>query len=124
VLSARQAIQANSSQPIVDVRDMNAQLELQEGPARLEAGRARYNMDADQVDVLGPIQFNAADGYQLNTSDVSVDLKGRSLASNGRVAGQMPLGRFSAERMEVDLADRKVVLTGRARLHIVQGGVR
>jgi len=40
------------------------------------------------------------------------------------VQGQMPLGRFSADQLQVNLPDRKVVLTGRARLHIVQGGLR
>jgi lipopolysaccharide export system protein LptC len=36
----------------------------------------------------------------------------------------MPLGRFSADRMTADLPLREVTLSGRARLHIVQGGLR
>ena len=36
----------------------------------------------------------------------------------------MPLGRFTAGGMTVDLPERRVVLTGRARLHIVQGALR
>jgi lipopolysaccharide export system protein LptC len=36
----------------------------------------------------------------------------------------MPLGRFSADKLEADLQSRNVKLTGRARLHIVQGGLR
>ena len=36
----------------------------------------------------------------------------------------MPLGRFTAGRLEVNLPERRAVLSGRARVHIVQGGVR
>ena len=36
----------------------------------------------------------------------------------------IPLGTFTAGQMHVDLPNRRVVLTGRPRLHIVQGGIR
>jgi lipopolysaccharide export system protein LptC len=76
------------------------------------------------VQVIGPILLSAADGYRMVTHDVAVDLRGRRLASQGRVEGQMPLGRFSGGRLEADLGNRTVVLTGRPRLHIVQGAIR
>jgi lipopolysaccharide export system protein LptC len=124
VINAETAVQPSSSQPIVDIETMRAQISLNEGPGRLEADRARYNMDAEQVDVLGPILFTAADGYRLQTSDVMVDLRRRQMQSRGRVEGRMPIGRFSADSMEANLPDRTVVLTGRVRLHIDQGGLR
>ena len=124
VLNARAALQQSSAVPIVDIRDMSAQISLDNGPARLVARQARYNMQDDHVDVTGPILVTASDGYRLTTRDVTVDMRGRTLASRGAVDGNMPLGRFSAERMEANLPDRRVVLSGRARLHIVQGGVR
>jgi lipopolysaccharide export system protein LptC len=122
VLVARSALQRSSADPVVDISDMAAQIMLDEGPARLRARRGRYDMETDMVDVVGPLLFTAADGYRIATSDVTVDLRARSLASRGRVDGTMPLGRFSADRLEVDLPERRAVLTGRARLHIVQGG--
>ena len=124
VLNARSALQQSSAVPIVDVRDMTAQILLDEGPAQLRALRARYDMETDKVAVAGPIVFTAADGYRLSTRDVNVDLRARTLASRGRVEGRMPLGHFSADRLEVDLPELRAVLSGRARLHIVQGGVR
>ena len=124
VLNAGSALQQSSARPIVDITDIRAQISLENGPARLVANRGRYDMERDQVDVMGPILFTAADGYQLGTRDVTVDLRRRQLASRGAVDGRMPLGRFSADAMQVSLPDRRVVLTGRARLHIVQGGVR
>ncbi len=124
VLNARQALQQSSAQPVVDIRDMSARINLENGPAQLVADRARYDMEHDKVDVIGPIQFTAADGYRLGTSDVRVDLRSHQMASRGSVQGQMPLGRFTAGGMQVSLPDRRVVLTNRARLHIVQGAAR
>jgi lipopolysaccharide export system protein LptC len=124
LLSARSALQPTSATQIVDISDMSAQIQLDGGPARLQADRARYNMENDQVDVVGPILFSAADGYSMRTRDVNVDLRARTLKSRGAVEGEMPLGRFSAARLEADLPGRTVVLTGRARLHIAQGGIR
>jgi lipopolysaccharide export system protein LptC len=121
VLNARSALQQSSSVPVVDISGMTAQILLDEGPARIRAGRARYNMVDEKVAVLGPIVVTAADGYSIGTRDVIVDLRERTLASRGRVDGRMPLGRFSADRLEVNLPERRAVLTGRARLHIVQG---
>ena len=123
LLSARTALQQSSAVPVVDVRDMSAQIQLEDGPARILARQALYDMTTDKVDVRGPILLTAADGYRLSTRDVTVDLRQRSLASRGAVSGWMPLGQFTAGRLEVDLPERRAVLTNRARVHIVQGGV-
>ncbi|MGQ0559260.1 MAG: LPS export ABC transporter periplasmic protein LptC [Sphingosinicella sp.] len=124
LLTARSALQQSSAVPVVDIRGMSAQIQLDDGPARVVADRGRYDMSTDQVDIVGPVRVAAADGYRLDTSDVSVDLRSQRLASRGPVAGAMPLGRFAAGRMQASLPDRKVVLDGRARLHIVQTGRR
>ncbi len=124
VINAERATQPTSSRPIVDIDTMRAQISLTEGPARLEAQRARYDMEEEQVDVLGPILFTASDGYRIQTRDVRVDLRQRQMASRGQVEGRIPIGRFSADRMHANLPGRTVVLTGRARLHIDQGALR
>lgn len=124
VLDARAALQRSSTVPIVDIAGMSALLQLDNGPARLLADRARYDTSQERVQVIGPIQLSAADGYRMTTHDVAVDLRGRRLASRGSVQGQIPLGTFSAGQLEADLGNRTVTLSGRARLHIVQGGLR
>jgi len=123
-LDAASAVQVSSSDPVVAVTGMEARMALENGPARIQADRGRYNMQKETVNVIGPILFTAADGYRLETSDVAVDLNSRTMASRGRVDGRIPLGRFSADRMTVDLPSREVTLSGRARLHIEQGGLR
>ena len=124
VLSARSGVQQTSANQVVDISDMQAEMQLESGPARLQADRAQYLMERDHVNVIGPLVFTAADGYRMQTRDVNVDMRARTMQSRGRVDGQMPLGRFTAGQMQVDLPNRTVVLTGRPRLHIVQGGLR
>jgi len=123
-LSARSGVQQTSANQVVDISDMQAQLQLENGPARINADRAQYLMDRDHVNVVGPLTFTAADGYRMQTSNVNVDMRARTMQSRGQVDGQMPLGRFTAGQMHVNMSDRTVVLTGRPRLHIVQGGLR
>lgn len=123
ILSAHSGVQQTSANQVVDITDMEAQMQLESGPARLQAPRAQYLMDRDHVNVIGPLTLTAADGYRIETRDVNVDMRARTMQSRGAVDGQMPLGHFTGGQMQVDLPSRTVVLTGRPRLHIVQGGL-
>ncbi len=123
-IQAAEAVQAKSSDPVVDIGGMSARIQLEDGPATIAADKARYNMDTQKVDVLGPILFTAADGYRLETRDVAIDLNDNTLAGTGGVEGRMRLGRFTAQNIAVDLPARRVVLTGRVRLHINQGALK
>jgi lipopolysaccharide export system protein LptC len=123
-IDAASAVQATSQDPIVDIQTMSAAIRLDRGPATIRADKGRYDMEAQKVDVIGPILLTGADGYRLSTRDVSVDLGEQRMSSRGRVEGQIPIGRFQADRMSADLPSRQVTLSGRARLHIEQGALR
>ncbi|MES2338844.1 MAG: LPS export ABC transporter periplasmic protein LptC [Pseudomonadota bacterium] len=121
VLDAGSAIQRSSAEPIVELKTLEAQLQMRDGPAELTAPSGRYDMRSEQVKVDGPIAFSAADGYRLGTSNATVDLKTRRLESGGAVAGTTPMGTFSANRLSADLEGRTVRLSGNARLRVVPG---
>ena len=121
---AGRAVQPSSDTPIVDINDMYARHNLQKGPLVIAAGQGRYNLDTQQVAVIGPINVQGADGWHLKTEDVTVDLKQRQLASHGPAVGQMRLGQFRADQIRADLGTHTVVLDGGARLKITQGAVR
>lgn len=123
VIVARDALQRTAADA-VQISGMHARMELADGPADLRADRARYDVAEDRVAVTGPILLTAADGYRMDTRDVMVNLRTRTLASDGAVEGRMPLGSFSGGRIEADLGERRVVLTGRPRLRIVQGALQ
>ena len=124
VISARQAIQRSSDVPIVDINGMFARLSLAQGPLSITANQGRYDLDAQKVNIAGPVRVSGPGGYKLETRDVTVNLKQRKLASSGPVSGQMRLGQFQAGQLQADLGSRTVVMTGGTRLKIVQGAVR
>ena len=123
-ISAKQAIQRSSDVPIVDITGMFAQLMLAQGPLSIAANQGRYDLDSQKIAISGPVRVVGPDGYRLETRDVLVNMKERTLASAGPVSGQMRLGQFLAGKLEADLGARTVVLNNGARLKIVQGAVR
>jgi len=121
VLTTTSAVQRTSKVPIVDIEGMSAQIQLDDGPAQLKADKGRYNLDSQKVDVAGPVVFTGPRGYRLATHDVTADLGEQTLSSQTPVDGTMPLGDFTAGQLKADLPARRVILTGRPHLHIVQG---
>jgi lipopolysaccharide export system protein LptC len=117
-LKAGSAVQKSSAEPIVRLNDLSAELGLPEGPASLRADTGRYDLNSQQVSVDGPIRFQTADGYTLDTHDATVDLKTRRMQSTGAVTGRTPMGVFSGNSMSADLEKRTVSLDGNARLRI------
>jgi lipopolysaccharide export system protein LptC len=118
-LNAGSAIQKSSAEPIVELNQLAARLQLSDGPAQIVANTGRYDMDTEQVKLDGPLNFTAANGYDLKTSDATIDMKARTMVSGGAVTGVVPQGRFSANRMRANLEDQTVTLDGNARLRIV-----
>lgn len=124
VLNAASAVQVSSRDPVVRMEKLAAQIQLRDGPARVDAGLGRYDMDEEKVAIDGPVRFRSADGYRIDTSDVDIDLKTRTARSKGAVTGSMNVGTFSGDHFTADLDERVVVIEGRARLHIRQGQAR
>jgi lipopolysaccharide export system protein LptC len=123
-LNAGSAIQRSSAEPIVQLRQLSADIRLTDGPAQLVAPSGRYDMDSEQVKVDGPIAFRAAGGYRLDTQAATVDLQNRKLQSDTAVTGTVPQGTFRADRLRADLESRTVTLDGNARLRIVPRGAK
>ena len=123
-LTAGEAVQRSSREGIVRMEDMMAQILLRDGPARISAEGGAYDIDAEVMTVDGPLRLSAADGYTMTARGVSVDLQSRVMVGDGRVEGEVPAGTFEADRIEVDVDERKISLRGNARLTMRPGELR
>jgi lipopolysaccharide export system protein LptC len=123
-VSAASAVQATAAVPVVAMEGLMAQIMLADGPARLVAPDGQYDFDQERVQVAGPVTFAAQDGYRMTVSNVNIDLNGRTLVGRGGVAGAIPAGTFSADRILADLDQRTLTLDGHARLRMAPGKLR
>jgi lipopolysaccharide export system protein LptC len=123
-LLAGEAVQRSSTEGLVRMQDLVAQLLLTEGPARLTAEGGVYDIDAETVTVDGPVRLTASDGYAMVARGVSVDLKARTMQGDAGVSGEVPAGTFSANTMRADLSARTITLEGAARLTMIPGQLR
>ena len=121
---AGKAVQHSADIPVIELDDLQAFLELTEGPARIAAPNGKYNYRTEQIEVIGPVVFSAADGYRMTTQDVRIDLDSQTAVGSGGVKGSVPTGSFSAASMFADLRERIVRLEGNARLRMVPGKLR
>lgn len=122
MLSADQAVQKSSAEPVVQLSGLSGEIALPKGPAKLAAMRGRYDMRRDEVGLTGDVRLDTDQGYAVRTSDATIELKGEHLHSNAPVTGALPRGgSFSAQRMSADLVNDKLLLDGDARLRIVPG---
>lgn len=123
-LLAGSAVQKSSAEPIVRMNDLSGAIRLDDGPATIVARDSAYNMETEKVAVPGMVQVRSADGYRIDASNVSIDLKTRTLTGQGGVQGALNIGTFSANRLSADLDQRIVRLEGNARLRINQGVIK
>lgn len=123
-LTAGEAVQKSSAEGVVRMNDLVARILLPAGPAKLSAIGGAYNIDEEVVTVPGEVNLLAADGYRMMTRGVSIDLEAKQMRGEKGVEGAIPAGTFSANRLEVDLAERTIVLDGNAKLRMVPGKLR
>lgn len=124
ILTAASAVQVSSRDPILRLQTLHAQIGLADGPADVRADNGRYNMNNDRIAIDGPVRYDGAGGYRVDTRDVLVDLKTRLMKSRGAVDGKMPLGTFAADQLHANMETKVIDLVGHARLHIVQRQAR
>lgn len=115
-LTAGEAVQRSSAEGIVRMRDLEAQILLRDGPARISAEAGTYDIEREVVDVIGPLRLSAADGYAMVARGVSFSLPERQMVGADGVEGSVPAGTFSADRMVADMDERRISLKGNARI--------
>lgn len=118
-ITAGSAVQRTQTVPTIELDQLTARILLDDGPALLTAGKGAYDFGKEIVDIVGPINFQTADGYRMTATNVDIDLGRKLLKSRGPVEGRIPAGTFSADTISADLSERSVTLQGNARLRMV-----
>jgi lipopolysaccharide export system protein LptC len=124
VVTAGSAVQQTATVPIVRLNDLTADLAMNDGPAQIKAPSGAYDYHTEKIAVDGPVYFTAADGYQMTTRNVAIDVKAQNAVGAGGVSGSVPTGTFRADRIVANLEDRTVKLEGNARLRMTPGKLR
>ncbi|TRD11226.1 LPS export ABC transporter periplasmic protein LptC [Erythrobacter insulae] len=123
-VTAGDAVQRSSTEGLVRMDNLRAQLLLTDGPARLTAPGGTYDLNTEIVAVDGAVELNAADGYRMSARGVSINMGDRIISGDNGVEGEVPAGSFSADTMRADLDARTIKLEGNARLTMIPGKLR
>ena len=123
-ISAEGAVQRSSAVPIVELKQLTARLAMADGPATVVAPAGRYFLETDKLQINGPVRLESAAGYCLDSATVDIDLNSRKVSTEAPVKGELPIGRFSAGRMNGDIQGRSMVLDGGVHLRIYGRGGR
>ncbi len=117
-IDAASAVQESSAVPVVELKQLQAQLDGRDGLTMVTAPSGRYFMSDEKLRVDGPIKLTSRTGYKVDSGSVDVDMNKRTLASDQPVKGSIRVGDFRADRLMVDVDARVLVLEGRAHLRI------
>lgn len=118
LIEAENAVQKTSAVAEVDLTNLAARLEGNDGLAVVTAPTGTYFLNKDALRVHGPIRLESAAGYTVETGTVDIDMNSRTLVSRQDVSGQIPIGSFNAAMLSADLQGRVLILEGRAHLRI------
>ena len=124
LLRGDSAVQSAAGDQLVALNGLSGQLATRDGVARIAAPTAHFRPDDRRLYVDGPLALQLGPDSQLRTSKVDVDLNATTARSRAPVTGRVALGTFSADSVSADLDERRVVLDGRARLHVRQGALK
>lgn len=119
-LRATSALQQSSKTPLLALMNPSASLETAGGPMTVSGSMGSYDLNAQTVQAKGAVHFTAPGGYAVTASDIRADVSSQHVSGGNRIEGRGPLGRFRAERFELALKSDRLILSGSAKLHIVQ----
>ena len=124
-IAAKGAVQRTSAVPVVELSRLTARLSGgRDGPAVVVAPSGRYMLESDMLMIEGPVRLDSAAGYTVDSPTVAVDLDKRTVAADGAVSGNLPMGAFRANRLRADITGKVLVLDGGAHLRIRRGSGR
>ena len=115
---ASQARQHTDDRAVIELDDVNAKLQLKNGPQlRVIAHRGVLDTNNQLLQLAGPISLSSSEGYLIHTDEARADLK------NGLLTGQRPIeasgsfGTIRADGFSASKADQRINFIGNVRVH-------
>ncbi len=109
-LRAGSAVQKSSLEPLIRMKDLSAQIQLEEGPASVVAANGLYDLAAQTVSVTGPMTVKSADGYSVVANDVALGLKDQIVRSTGQLNVSSAKG-YSAAANNANFSLQEQIMT-------------
>lgn len=109
-LRAGSAVQKSAMEPLIRLKDLQAQIGLDEGPASVIAANGLYDLAAQTISVTGPMTLKSADGYSVVANDVALGLKDQIVRGTGQLNVSSPKG-YSATASDASFSLQEQIMT-------------
>ncbi len=118
-VEASEGVQLNPNEPVVQLNDIAAEMELDAGRvANAYSDIGTYSLNNNQLTMAGDVHMHTTDGYAFKANEAIFDLNNKYVQSTKAVNGNGPLGAFSANGFYVDVDRKLVIFNGKVTLRI------
>jgi lipopolysaccharide export system protein LptC len=101
-LTARAAAQDLTKPDILELKDVNAQVELKDGQhVAITSPNGVYDTKGELLKLNDPITVNSTSGYEGHLSEASINVATGNMVSESPVKLKLPNGLLNANRLEV-----------------------
>ena len=124
-VTAAEVSQTEPNSPLVTLKEVSADVFLEDGGAQwfaLSAREGLYERDQRFLDLIGDVSIFSDQGHEFHTERAHVDLAGRTADGDLPVQGQGPLGLLQAGNFHVDNGEETMFFEGGVTMTIFPGG--
>jgi len=124
-VTAAEASQSEPNSPLVVLRDISADVFIDDGAGQWVALTAReglYERDKRLLDLAGDVSIFSDQGHEFHTERAHVDLGARTADGDAPVRGQGPLGLLQAGNFRLNDDKQEMFFGGGVTMVIFPGG--
>ena len=124
-VTAAEATQSEPNSPLINLRNISADLLLEENRGQwlaLTADGGQYQKDWRLLDLAGDVSIFSDQGHEFHTERAHIDLGARKADGNLPISGQGPLGLLDAGNFLFDDMNKKMLFGGGVKMTIFPNG--
>jgi len=122
VITAEAARPEGANQMNVTLLALQADLSMQDGTwLSVTAPSGRFDRDAEQLRLAGPVDIFSSNGFELHTPEALVDMRAGTASGDATVEATGPMGQLTAQSFRFERAGQRFIFTGKVRLVVRPG---